>query len=141
MQQLDTWFNSPRGHATVVAVLVVASQIWPQYAAVLNRAAVALGYGARAIDTGRDAGRATRREHSGVMGAEMPQPGVQEADGEPRLLGTQRADDPPHRGVVSGRAGRREAFSCRLVRAEAWHGGRALVHAPQERLCFIWAEE
>ena len=46
MQQLDTWFNSPRGHATVVAVLVVASQIWPQYAAVLNRAAVALGYGA-----------------------------------------------------------------------------------------------
>jgi len=44
---------------------------------------------------GRDVGRAMRREHSGVMGAEMPQPGVQEADGEP-LAPAQRANDLVH---------------------------------------------
>jgi hypothetical protein len=46
MQQLEVWFNSPRGHATIVAALVVASQIWPQYAAALNQAAITFGYGA-----------------------------------------------------------------------------------------------
>jgi len=44
---------------------------------------------------GRDVGRAMRREHSGVMGAEMLQPGVQEADGE-LLVPAQRADDLVH---------------------------------------------
>ena len=46
-------------------------------------------------------------QHAPVVGAEMPQPAVQEADDELILLGAQRADDLAHRGVVPGRAGGR----------------------------------
>jgi len=46
MQQLESFFNSPRGHAFVAGVLAVAAQVWPQYAGILNQAAIAFGYGA-----------------------------------------------------------------------------------------------
>ena len=46
LQQLDTWFNSPRGHAVVAGLFVVAAQIWPSHAAELNQAAIVMGYGA-----------------------------------------------------------------------------------------------
>jgi hypothetical protein len=42
---LETWFNSPRGHAFVGLMLGVAAQIWPQYAAALNTGAAVAGYG------------------------------------------------------------------------------------------------
>ena len=46
-------------------------------------------------------------QHALVVGAEVPQPAVQEADDELLLLSAQRADDLAHRGVVPGRAGGR----------------------------------
>jgi hypothetical protein len=45
------------------------------------------------------------REHARVVRAEVPQPGVQEADGEP-LVPAQRADDLVHRAVVTRGTGR-----------------------------------
>ena len=46
LQQLETFFNSPRGHALVAGVLAVAAQVWPTYSGVLSQAAIAFGYGA-----------------------------------------------------------------------------------------------
>jgi hypothetical protein len=45
MQQIETWFNSPRGHAAVGVLAGVAAQLWPQYAVALNTLAAVMGYG------------------------------------------------------------------------------------------------
>lgn len=46
MQQLDSWFNSPRGHAIGMLIFAVAAQMYPQYASALQTVAYAFGYGA-----------------------------------------------------------------------------------------------
>lgn len=46
MQVIDTWFNSPRGHAIGMLVCTVLAQLYPQYASALQGVAYAFGYGA-----------------------------------------------------------------------------------------------
>lgn len=46
VQMLEGWFNSPRGHAVGMLVCSILSQLYPQYAAALQNAAYAFGYGA-----------------------------------------------------------------------------------------------
>jgi hypothetical protein len=46
MQQLETFFNSPRGHILVAGVFVLAAQLLPAWSGILNQIALAFGYGA-----------------------------------------------------------------------------------------------